>query len=117
VKTSGSQSTVTLQLRRLNLMFFPQWCIDSGMQFTLEKCKSISFKRSSFMRHFQYELSDHKLDSVDSICDLGIVLDSKLNFISHIDSLIFKASRMLGYIRIIVKFRNPYTLKIRCIIV
>jgi hypothetical protein len=50
--------------------------------------------------------------SLDSICDLGVVLDSKLNFPSHIDSLTFKASRMLGYIgRVGKKFRDPYTLK------
>jgi hypothetical protein len=49
---------------------------------------------------------------VDSICDLGVVLESMHNFTSHIDSLVVKASRMLGYIRRIGKeFRNPYTLK------
>jgi hypothetical protein len=103
---------VTLQMRRLNLMFFSQWCIDSGMQLNLGKCKSMSFTRSRFTRHFQYVLSGHRLDSVDSICDLGVVLDSNLNLTSHIDSLIVKASRMFGYIRRIGKeFRDPYTLK------
>jgi hypothetical protein len=83
---------------------FSQWCIDSGMQLYLGKCKSMSFTRSRFTRHFQYELSCHKLDNVDFICDLGVVLDSKLhNFTSHIDSLLVKASRMLGYIRRIGK--------------
>jgi hypothetical protein len=89
-----------------------QWCIDSGMQLNLGKCKSMSFSRSRFTRYFRYELSGHRLGSVDSICDLGVVLDSMLNFTSHIDSLIVKASRMLGYIRRIGKeFRDPYTLK------
>jgi hypothetical protein len=83
---------------------FSQWCIDSGMQLNLGKCKSMNFTRV-----FQYE---YRLDSVDSICDLGVVLGSKLNFTSHIDSLIVKASRMLGYIRRVGKeFRDPYTLK------
>jgi hypothetical protein len=35
-------------------------------ELNLGKCKSMSFTR-----HFQYELSGHSLDSVDSICDLG----------------------------------------------
>jgi hypothetical protein len=84
---------------------FSQWCIDSGMQLNLGNCKN-------FTRHFEYELSGHRLDSVDSICDLRVVVDSKLNFTSHIDSLIVKASRMLGYIRRIGKeFRDLYTLK------
>jgi hypothetical protein len=89
---------------QVELDVFSQWCIDSGMQLNLEKCKSMSFTRSRFTRHFQYELSGHRLDSVDSICDLGVVLDSKLNFTSHIDSLV--ASRV-----ILEEFRDPYTLK------
>jgi hypothetical protein len=45
-------------------------------------------------------------------CDLGLVLDSKLNFTSHIESLVLKASRMLSYRRRISKeFRDPYSLK------
>jgi hypothetical protein len=52
----------------------------------------------SFYETF-YELSGHRLDSVNFICDLGVVLDSKLNFTSHIDSLVAKAYRLLGYIR------------------
>jgi hypothetical protein len=61
--------------------------IDSGMQLNLGKCKSMSFTRSRFMRHFQYELSGHRLNSADSICDLGIVFATKLNFTSSTDSL------------------------------
>jgi hypothetical protein len=73
-----------------------QATIDNGMQFNLGKCNSISFTRSRFTRHFQYELSGHRSDSVVTIFDLGIVLDSKPNFTSHIDSLVEKASRMLS---------------------
>jgi hypothetical protein len=47
-----------------------------------------------------------------SICDLGVFLDSKPNFTSHIDSVVVKASMMLGYIRRIGReFRDPFTLK------
>jgi hypothetical protein len=47
-------------------------------------------------RHFQYGLSGHRLDSSDSNCDLGVALDSKINFTSHIGSLVVKASRQSG---------------------
>jgi hypothetical protein len=66
--------------------------------------------RSCFTRYFQYELSGYRLDNVYSICDLGVVLDSKVGFTSHIDSLVVKASRMLGY-TIGKELRDPYTLK------
>jgi hypothetical protein len=72
----------------------------------------LSLTRPRFTRHFQYELSGHRLDSVDFICNLGVFLDSQPNFTSHIDSLVVKASMMLGYIRRIgTEFRDPYTLK------
>jgi hypothetical protein len=51
---------------------FSQLSVDSGMQLNLGKCKSISFTISRFTRYFQYELSGHRLDSVDFICDLGL---------------------------------------------
>jgi hypothetical protein len=39
---------------------------------------------------------------------IWVVLESKLNFTSHIDSLVVKASRMLGYKRRIGRqFRDP----------
>jgi hypothetical protein len=66
---------------------FFQWWIDSGMQLNSGKCKSMSFTRSRFTRHFQCELSGYRLDGVDSIWDFGVVIASKHNFTSHIDSL------------------------------
>jgi hypothetical protein len=34
-----------------------QWCIDNGLQLNLEKCKNMSFTRSRFTRHFQYQVT------------------------------------------------------------
>jgi hypothetical protein len=105
-------SNIDFANAQAELDVFSQWCIDSGMQLNLGKFKSMSFTRSRFTIHFQYELSGHRLDSKDSICDLWVVLDSKLNFTSHIDFLIVKASRMLVYIRRIGReFRGPHTLR------
>jgi Reverse transcriptase (RNA-dependent DNA polymerase) len=78
--------------------FFSQWCIDNRLQLNLKKCKSMTFSRSLTPIRTSYVLSGYTLSQVDSISDLGVTLDSKLNFISHIDSLISKASKMLGYI-------------------
>jgi hypothetical protein len=51
---------MNLQMRRLNL----------------GNCKSMGFTRSRFTRHFRYELSGHRLDSVYYICDLGVFLEA-----------------------------------------
>ena len=49
---------------------------------------------------------------VYSIKDLGLILDRKLNFISHIDYVTSKAYGMLGFLkRNSSEFNDPYTLK------
>jgi Reverse transcriptase (RNA-dependent DNA polymerase) len=97
---------------QVELDSFSRWCLDNKLYLNLGKCKAIRFSRSITPGHPSYVLSSHLLENVDKICDLGVSLDSKLNFTSHVDSIINKASRMLGYIRRIDKeFTDPYTLR------
>jgi hypothetical protein len=45
--------------------------------------------------------------------DLGVILDSKLSFREHIDSVVNKGSAMFGFIeRLSWEYRDPYTLKV-----
>jgi hypothetical protein len=45
--------------------------------------------------------------------DLGVILDSKLAFREHIDSVVNKGSAMFGFKkRLSREFRDPYTLKV-----
>jgi Reverse transcriptase (RNA-dependent DNA polymerase) len=88
-----------------------RWCSVNRLSLNLGKCKALRFSRSFAPEQPNYMLSGHLLENVDKICDLGVILDTKLNFISHIDCIINKASRMLGYIKRIGKdFTDPYTL-------
>jgi Reverse transcriptase (RNA-dependent DNA polymerase)/Endonuclease-reverse transcriptase len=91
---------------------FNQWCSNNKMILNLSKCKIISFSRSSSIHDFQYTLSGSVLDRVESISDLGVILDSKLTFVAHIDATINKANKKLGYIKRIGRdFRDIHTLK------
>jgi hypothetical protein len=50
------------------------------------------------------------LDRVESINDLGVIMDSKVSFTGHID--VGGALAMLGFMkRFCREFRDPYTLK------
>jgi hypothetical protein len=94
------------------LDIFSKWCSDNHLKLNLGKCKSMTFSRSPTPIQTIYVLSGCSLSKVESISDLGVVLDPKLNFIQHIDSLISKASKMLGYIqRVGREFKDPYTLR------
>jgi hypothetical protein len=49
---------------------------------------------------------------VDSIRDLGEIIDSKITFTDHIDVIVGRASETLGFIRYLAReFKDPYTVK------
>jgi hypothetical protein len=52
------------------------------------------------------------LERVDEIKDLGVIMDGRMSFLPHIEAIISKSSRMLGFIKRISRdFRDPYTHK------
>jgi hypothetical protein len=52
------------------------------------------------------------LDRVDSVNDLGVIMDSKMSFTGHIDVTVGRASVILGFVkRLSCEFRGSYTLK------
>ena len=60
-----------------------------------------------------YTLNGHRINRVNSIRDLGVILDSKLLFDQHIESIVKKASKALGFIiRTSACFRSLKTIKI-----
>jgi hypothetical protein len=61
---------------------------------------------------FSYMLGGIILDRVDSINDLGVIMDSKMSFTGRIDVTVGRALGMLGFVkRLSCDFRNPYSLK------
>jgi hypothetical protein len=59
---------------------------------------------------FQYVIGDSDLELVDVINDLDALIDSRMTFVNHIESIVSKSARMLGFIIFISKeFNDPYT--------
>lgn len=44
-----------------------------------------------------YTVDQIQLRRVESVWDLGVILDSKLTFIQHIDNMISSSNKMLGF--------------------
>jgi hypothetical protein len=75
-----------------------RWYDQNALPLNVNKCKIITSTRTS------------TLERVDSIADLGVILDSKMSFRSHIDATIAKGSAILGFIkRLSTEFRDLYT--------
>jgi len=64
--------------------------------------------------HIQsYFVGDFRLESVESIKDLGVTFDVKLRFHLHIEKMINKATCVLGFIKRWAKeFNDPYATKL-----
>lgn len=63
--------------------------------------------------NFQYHISDSKIELVSDFKDLGIILDTKLNFSLHSEMIKNKAMRNLGFIkRTCGSFSDPIPLKL-----
>lgn len=94
-----------------DLNSFYTWCKINLMELNLKKCKYMRFVRKSSI-HAQYDFAGYQLELVDNFLDLGILFDSKLNFIAHITMTANKARGVLGFIKRWAKeFKDPYVTK------
>jgi hypothetical protein len=48
---------------------------------------------------FQYVIGDSDLERVDLINDPGVLVDSRRMFVDHIQLIVSKSARMLGFIK------------------
>lgn len=109
-KVNNSLDEALLQddLQRLD-----QYCTNNSLDLNVDKCYFIVFtrKRKPFMCSFK--IKNQSLNQVYSTKDLGVTHDSKLLFDSHIDNIVGKASRAMGFImRVSKPFKSMKTLKI-----
>jgi hypothetical protein len=78
-----------------------KWCIENYMKINIFKTDMISFTRKSNSIHFNYFLCDLLIVRTDCVKDLGVLLDSKLNFHRRVDNSQSQALKLLGLIRFI----------------
>lgn len=78
---------------------FIRWCSDNGLSVNLSKCKIISFTMKSSPIIYQYKIGDQVIDRVNEIRDLGVILDKKLNFNNHIETITNKAKSAFQFVR------------------
>ena len=66
----------------------------------LTKCKYISFSLlKSRSIEYTYHFGAHIIEQVNEIKDLGVIFSKNLNFSTHINYIIKKSFRMLGFIK------------------
>lgn len=86
------------------------WCDNNNMALNVKKCFHLTFTRN--INHFitEYKIKNVSLSKVSSTRDLGVIIDSKINFREHISNITFKASKALGFVlRNTKNFKHPKT--------
>lgn len=81
------------------LDMFVDWCDRSRLDVSIGKCSIISFTRKLSPILFDYRLKGTELERVSMVNDLGVLLDSKLDFNIQRSTVIRKANRQLGFIK------------------
>lgn len=108
IKSSDDCMKLQADLDRLSC-----YCSMNELYLNVEKCCAITFTRKRNKIEYNYSLNNKNLRIVSEVKDLGLNLDSELQFISHIDKISAKAYRMLGFIfRQSRDFTNPKTLQL-----
>lgn len=86
---------------------FCDWCSKWKMTLNINKCFFINFSlKRSLNVSFNYSLFDSILTQVTNVCDLGVVFCSNMSFSPHIDQIVKKSYRMLGFVRRTMKDVN-----------
>ena len=83
-----------------------QWSKKWLLSFNVTKCKVLHIGNSTVHCSHQYTLQEVPLELLDDMRDLGIVIDSKLKFHAHTDSVTNKANRTLGLIYKVFECRD-----------
>lgn len=77
---------------------FISWCEANDLRVNKSKCKVISFYMIKNPIMNNYTIGNSFIERVDEIRDLGVILDRKMNFNSHIEVISNKASAALQFV-------------------
>lgn len=75
------------------------WCDENYLHLNLNKCSvlTIGQNRNKILNNYMY--GDHIFNRVSEQRDLGVIIDSKLNFNSHINCVVSKAKAAFGFVK------------------
>ena len=75
------------------------WIMINGLTINTHKCQKITFARKNNLLSSTYFINGTRINEVDSIRDLGVILDKNWTFDNHIQNVLSKSSKCLGFIK------------------
>ena len=92
---------------------FAEYCSRNFLRINTAKCKVMSISRKHVNVGFFYNILGNVLQRCEQFLDLGVIVDNTLSFVPHINSIIQKGLKLLGFIiRNTSDMRNNFTIKL-----
>lgn len=86
------------------------WCSLNKLSLNVDKCLQVRFCRKKSLSPSSYNVKGIILKEADTVRDLGVTLDCTLRLNTHIDTIVRKAFKNLGFVlRNCKDFKNPET--------
>lgn len=87
------------------------WSRKNSLSFNIKKCFSMTFSRKVNNIQSEYYMNGKLLPIKNNVKDLGVMFDSQLTFNLHINNMVLRAFRILGFIiRNSCNFKKDVTL-------
>ena len=81
-----------------------EWAKKWKMEFNIGKCKIMHLGHNNPRN--SYSMGDTSLEVTEEERDLGVIIDSQLDFGKHIRTIVARANRVLGLIRVSFKYMD-----------
>lgn len=87
------------------------WSSINKLSFNINKCCVMSYTRKKTLTSFNYLMNNEPLKRVEEVLDLGILMDTKLYYNNHINLIVSKSLKIIGFIyRNSKEFKNVKTI-------
>jgi hypothetical protein len=81
-----------------NLNRLQDWCDRNMLHLNINKCQVIRFHKTKSPILFNYTINKSPLTATESLRDLGVPFSEDLSFNLHVEEVIGKAMRVLGFV-------------------
>ena len=92
---------------------FVKYCSINCLVINKSKCKIMSITRKTNLINYNYNINGNVLERCNQFRDLGVIIDTKLSFVPHIEYITNSALKLLGFIiRNSSDFRNIFSIRL-----
>lgn len=103
ISVTGTDETVLRDLLQRALILVAQWCVDKGLAVNPEKIEIVRFsRRRKLSATPELYLNGFQIHVVNEVKFLGVIMDGKLLWASHLEGIIKKARNIYWTLRLCV---------------